>query len=94
MTETRSILEYMIDNKLAENQFAASRIYDGLKLSKCRSFEQQVDRVKLYRRWRAKTDVKNDIPAKQAFDLAIAGIDPVDVEIRQIEFNISMMDTE
>jgi len=85
MNSTRSITEFIVQEGYAQNGFAAGYMYEGLKLKSCKSFEEQVERVKLYRAWRAKTDVKNDIPAKQAYDLAIAGIDPKDVQIRQME---------
>lgn len=92
---TRSIHEWMLSerydgkNAYAENGFSAGHIYEGLKLSKCKSFEEQVERVKLYRKWRPKTDKKNMLPTNQAYDLSIYGLSPEDVVERQIEFEVT-----
>lgn len=66
------------------NDFQASAIANGLKAWECDEAEL-VKRVKLYRKWRPKTDKKNMLPTSQAFDLARAGIDPDDVPERQID---------
>jgi len=47
--------------------------------------EKQEAMCKLYRRWRAKTDKKNDTPSWKAYELTIAGIDPDNVVLRQID---------
>jgi hypothetical protein len=70
----------------ATNDFQAAHIANGLRLYELPTEAEQLARVALYRRWRNKTDVKNDIPSKQAYDLAIAGIEPKDVPIRQVDF--------
>jgi len=79
-----NIIEWMIEQKIAQNNFAASAIANGLHLQDADRTEQE-NRCRLYRAWRKKTDRKNDIPSWQAFQLAIAGIDPADVEPRQID---------
>lgn len=79
------ITEWMVDEKIAENGFAAGHIFDGLNLTGLPRAEQET-RCILYRAWRPKTDKKNDLPAWQAYQLAIAGINPADVEARQMEF--------
>ena len=80
-----NIFEWMIQEKIATNAFNASAILNGVKAYQVESTEEKKSRVLLYRKWRKKTDKKNDIPSWQAFDLAIAGIDPDDVPERQIE---------
>ena len=47
-----SIIQWMIDEKLAKNGFAASYIANGLELAGLTEDEQRA-RVKLYRDWRA-----------------------------------------
>ena len=81
----QNIVEWMIQNKVALVGYQAGHIYEGLKLWACGTYEEQIERVNLYRAWRPKTDKKNEIPSWQAFQLAIAGIDPDDVEPRQID---------
>lgn len=85
----KSITEWLVDEKIAENGFAAGHIFDGLNLNALPRAEQE-SRCILYRKWRPKTDKKhkNDIPAWQAYQLAIAGIDPADVSVRQIEMEL------
>jgi hypothetical protein len=82
---TQTTIEWMISEKIADNGFSASHIYEGLKLHKCRTREEQQARCRLYRAWRPKTDKKDMLPTYQAYDLAIAGIDPADVEPRQVD---------
>ena len=79
-----NIIHWMIDNKIAQNQIQAANIANGLKLAELPDDQSRIARVKLYRKWRPKTDKKNQLPTYQAFDLAIAGIDPDDVVERQI----------
>ena len=81
----QNIVEWMIQNKVALVGYQAGHIYEGLKLWACGTYEEQIERVNLYRAWRPKTDKKNEIPSWQAFQLAIAGIDPDEVEPRQID---------
>ena len=81
------IMNWMVSEKLAVNQFAASQIVNGLRAWELDSEDAIKERVKLYRKWRPKTDKKNMLPTYQAFDLAIAGIDPTDVVERQIEMS-------
>ncbi len=87
-----NIIEWMIENKIANNQIQANNIFVGLQLDKLQDFEERKARVICYRKWRPKTDKKNQLPTKQAFDLAIAGIERDDVIDRQIE--ISMTDED
>ena len=85
----KNIIEWMIENKIANNQIQANNIFVGLQLDKLQDFEERKARVICYRKWRPKTDKKNQLPTKQAFDLAIAGIERDDVIDRQIEMGIS-----
>lgn len=78
------ITEWIVEQKHAANGIAAGHIYQGLKLYGLPEDEAKA-RVILYRKWRPKTDKKNMLPTWQAFELAIAGIDPDDVPERQIE---------
>ena len=80
-----NVFKWLIENKIAQNDFSAAAICNGLKVSDLRSDEAIKSRAMLYRKWRPKTDKKNEIPSWQAFQLAIAGIDPDDVEPRQID---------
>lgn len=88
MSDMLPIMMWMVAEKLAQNEFAASKIATGLKLWELPNEAAMQARVKLYRRWRPKTDKKNTLPTYQAFDLAIAGIDPADVVERQIEMAV------
>ena len=81
------ITEWMVEKGIAQHGIAAGHIYQGLKLHDLPRDEQEA-RCLLYRKWRPKTDKKNQVPTQQAFQLAIAGIDPDDVEPRQIEMEI------
>ncbi len=83
-----NLFEWMIQEKIATNAFNASAILNGVKAFQVESTEEKKARVLLYRKWRTKTDRKNLLPTNQAFDLAIAGIDPDNVEPRQIEMEI------
>lgn len=84
----KEILDWMRNNKIATNDMQASNIVVGLKLYELDNNEARKARVILYRKWRPKTDKKNQLPTYQAFDLAIAGIDRDDVIDRQIEMVI------
>ena len=89
-----NIFLWLIENKIAQNDFSAAAICNGLKVSELRSEEAIKSRAMLYRKWRPKTDKKNEIPSWQAFQLAIAGIDPDNVEPRQIDmFDMSEQPT-
>lgn len=83
-----NLFEWMIQEKIATNAFNASAILNGVKAFQVESTEEKKSRVLLYRKWRTKTDKKNQLPTWQAFELAIAGIDPDDVEPRQIEMEM------
>lgn len=82
---TQSIIEWMIEENIAISPWQAAHICEGLKLYKCDTREQQKARCLLYRAWRPKSDPKDMIPTYQAYDLAVAGIDPADVEVRQVD---------
>lgn len=82
------VILWMVSSKLAQNEFAASKIATGLKLWELSDEEAMKARILLYRKWRPKTDKKNMLPTYQAYDLAIAGIDPDDVTERQIEMEM------
>ena len=77
------ITEWMVAKGIAQHGIAAGHIYQGLKLHNLPQAEQEA-RCVLYRKWRPK---KNQLPTWQAFELAIAGIDPDDVEPRQISMD-------
>jgi len=81
----QSITEWMVDEKIANHGIQAGHIKAGLKLEDLLREEQEA-RCRLYRKWRPKSDKKDMLPTYQAYDLAIAGIDPKDVPIRQMEF--------
>ena len=79
-----TIIEWMIENKIAENGFAAAHISVVLHLPDYDRDEQKA-LCKLYGKWRPKTDRKNEVTAAEAYDLTLAGVDPDDVPARQIE---------
>ena len=88
------VFKWLIENKIAQNDFSAAAICNGLKVSDLHNDEAIKSRAMLYRKWRPKTDKKNEIPSWQAFQLAIAGIDPENVEPRQIDmFDMSEQPT-
>ena len=89
MVSTVNIIERLISEKIAENGFSAAHISNGLKFGDMADDEERMTRARLYRKWRPKTDKKNDLPSWQAYQLAVAGIDPDDVEVRQIEMELS-----
>ena len=84
-----NIIEWMLNRRFAQNAIQAANIANGLKLAELKTDEERCSRILLYRKWRPKTDPKNQLPTYQAFDLAIAGIDPADVVERQIEMEVS-----
>lgn len=83
-----NLYEWMMKEGIATTSFQASAIANGLKLWTLNTTEEKKARILLYRKWRPKTDKKNQLPTYQAFDLAIAGIDPADVVERQIEMEV------
>ena len=92
-----NIIEWMIENKIASHWKQAQNIIVGLKLGELyneKNYDEIKHRCELYRRWRPKTDKKNQVPTWQAYELAIAGIDPADVEPRQIEMTMIDMQAD
>lgn len=83
-----TITDLLKANGIASNDFQAQHIANGLKLWECATDEEKLERAKLYRKWRPSTETKKSklIPTYQAYELAINGIDPDDVEPRQIDF--------
>ena len=79
-----TITKWMVEQKIAVNGFAAGHIAYGLKLHEFDRATQE-SMCKLYRRWRPKTDKKNELLPVEVYDLVLAGIDPDDVPARQIE---------
>ena len=67
-----NLIQWMIENKFAKNGFNAAAIANGLKLAGL-PFEQQTERVKLYRKWR---DSKYFNSTEGCFIKAIAGEEP------------------
>lgn len=88
-----NIIEWMIENKIAENNFSAAHIANGLKLAGIDQAEQEA-RCRLYRLWRPKTNKKDMLPTYQAYELAIAGIDPKEILERQIDMKIDAQNNE
>lgn len=83
-TDNLSITEWMVEQKIAVNGFAAGHIAAGLTLHKFDRPTQEA-MCRLYRKWRPKTDRKNEMLSKEVYDLVLAGVDPDDVPIRQID---------
>lgn len=87
MTDT----ELLITNGIADNQYSAGHIATGLKLWELKTDDEKLERARIYRLWRPATEKKKSklIPTYQAYQLAIASIDPADVEPRQIEMEVT-----
>jgi hypothetical protein len=47
-----NVIELLIQNGIASNQFQASHIANGLKLYECKTDEERLKRARLYRDWR------------------------------------------
>jgi hypothetical protein len=83
-----NIVEWLLSQGIATHWKQAENIIVGLQLGRLHNagkYQEIKERAMLYRKWRARTDKKNDIPSWQAYELAIAGIDPDYVKPRQIE---------
>ena len=65
-----SIIDWIVNEKLAKNNFAAAHIANGLKLAGL-DFEAQKTRVKLYRDWRSSKVYGTDTAS--CYEKAIAG---------------------
>lgn len=91
-----TVTELLIKEGIATNQFQAKHIAEGLKFWECETDEAKLERARLYRKWRPSTETKKSklIPTYQAYDLAINGIDPSDVEPRQIESGLYTTESE
>ena len=89
-TANMTITDLLKASGIASNDFQAQHIANGLRLWECATDEEKLERAKLYRKWRPSTETKkskrDELPSWQAYELAIAGINPDDVEPRQIEF--------
>lgn len=85
--EEMNIIEQLIAQGVAKNAFQASHIANGLKLAEMVSDTERIERAKLYRRWR---NSKHTPTSAEAYDLAIAGISPDDVLVRQISFELEI----
>lgn len=90
------ITQFLIENGIADNVFRALNIATGLRLWELKTDAEKLERTKLYRKWRPITETKqnkrDELPARQAYDLSIAGIDPDNVEPRQMELDPAMFD--
>ena len=64
----KNIMEWMIAEKIAKNEFNASAIINGLKLWDLKTEDEQKARIRLYRDWRNAGE-----KSKVAFEKAIAG---------------------
>lgn len=64
----KNIMDWMITEKIAKNDFNAAAIVNGLELHKLPTDEARKARVKLYRDWRNAGE-----PSKVAFQHAING---------------------
>jgi len=66
----RTIIDKLIEEGIAQNQFQASHIANGLKLYMLRTDEERIVRAKLYRDWR-NSKAFND--TKSCYEMAIKG---------------------
>ena len=64
----KNIMDWMITEKIAKNDFNASAIVNGLELYKLLTDDERKARVRLYRDWRNAGE-----PSKVAFQHAING---------------------
>jgi hypothetical protein len=56
-----NIIEWIVENKIAQNTFQASAIANGLKLVDLKDIEEQKARVMLYRKWRLERQIKMEM---------------------------------
>lgn len=82
-----NLIEQLIAQGVAKNAFQAAHIANGLKLAEMNNELAQIERAKLYRKWR---NSKHAPTSVEAYDLAIAGMEPEDVLVRQIEMEIEL----
>jgi hypothetical protein len=92
MNDMSGLFQWTIDNKVSDNIFSSANTLTGLRNSANEmsyQFPETEDGLKslvlLYRKWRPKTDKKNILLSWQAYQLAVAGIEPDDIQPRQIE---------
>ena len=92
MKDMSELFQWMIYNKVSDNIFSSANTLTGLRNAAAEmgcQFPETEDGLKslvlLYRKWRPKTDKKNKLLSWQAYQLAVAGIDPDDIQPRQIE---------
>lgn len=75
----QNIIQWIVDEKLAQNNFAAAHVANGLKLAGMPEDEQK-RRVMEYRKWRRAT---KDAPAK-CYQYVLEGKEPP-VELIEVE---------
>ena len=70
---SNTIIDWIVEQKLAKNNFAAAHIANGLQLYKiANDLTEQKKRVELYRKWR---DATKDAPAK-CYEYVLEGKEP------------------
>ena len=68
-----NIIDWIVEQKLAKNNFAAAHIANGLQLYKiANDLTEQKKRVELYRKWR---DATKDAPVK-CYEYVLEGKEP------------------
>lgn len=82
-----NIIEWMIENKYARNEFQAAHIANGLKLAELHNDpEAQQARVKLYRAWRdSQVFAKHD--TESCYRMAIKGDAVPELPLNIVEQN-------
>lgn len=67
-----NLIQWIVEQKLAKNEFAAAHLANGLKLSEVKDFESQQARVRLYRDWRNSFEMEGKLWSKDFDELAAA----------------------
>ena len=91
---SESLIQFFVDTKLAENVWSAANMANGLRLAELPDDEARIERAKLYRKIRPKSDKNDMLPTWQAYALAIAGIDPSDYPARQMSMTDEYLEAE
>lgn len=67
-----NLIQWIVEQKLAKNEFAAAHLANGLKLSEVKDLVGQQARVRLYRDWRNSFEMEGKLWSKDFDELAAA----------------------
>lgn len=81
-----NIINELIMLEYADNGFSAAGMANGLRFADCQNDDERLERARIYRLWRPVSKNKGGIKSREAFDLAIAHIEPGDYPEKQLVF--------